>query len=115
MKTQLDLEAIREKLENQRDLLVEQISVEKLKLTPQTSQNPDRSALAMEYASHELDLALYERDHSTLAQVNAALKRINKGTYGLCEKCGDPINPERLEVLPYATLCIRCQMKQEMN
>jgi DnaK suppressor protein len=115
MKTQLDLEAIREKLEKQRDLLVEQISAEEAQLTPQTMQNPDRSSLAMEYASHERDLALYENDHYKLSQVDAALERISEGTYGICENCGNPINPERLEVLPYATLCIKCQMKQEMN
>lgn len=115
MKTQLDLETIREKLEKQRHLLLEQISAEKSKLTSKAAQNPDRSSLAMEYASHELDLALYEKDHYKLSQVNAALTRINEGTYGICERCGDPINPERLEVLPYATLCIGCQMKREAN
>ncbi|HLF89655.1 MAG TPA: TraR/DksA C4-type zinc finger protein [Anaerolineales bacterium] len=115
MNTQLDLEAIRVKLEEQRHSLVEQISAEKSKLTPQAAQNPDRSSLAMEYASHELDLALYEKNHYQLSQVNAALKRINEGTYGICERCGNLINPERLEILPYATLCIGCQMKQEVN
>ena len=39
--------------------------------------------------------------------------RIDEGTFGLCERCGKPIDPERLEALPYATLCIDDKRKQE--
>lgn len=43
-----------------------------------------------------------------LKQVNQALKRIADGDYGYCEKCGKLINPERLNILPYAIYCINC-------
>jgi len=41
-------------------------------------------------------------------QIQAALKRISEGTYGICAHCGENINPKRLEALPTATRCISC-------
>ena len=43
-----------------------------------------------------------------LEQVNQALERLNAGEYGNCVECGEPIGETRLQVLPYATLCIQC-------
>lgn len=114
MKDTLDLNAIRKDLEEQHRHLSEQLGDEAPNLVP-PSQNPDRSSLAMEYATHERDLALYEKNHYLLDQINAAIKRLDAGTYGICENCGKPIHNARLEALPYATLCIGCQMKQEVN
>ena len=42
-------------------------------------------------------------------QIEAALARLDEGTYGICERCGKPINPERLEAFPYVAYCIECQ------
>jgi DnaK suppressor protein len=44
-----------------------------------------------------------------LAQVDAALQRMDEGTFGTCQRCGKPINPERLEAFPYVAYCIDCQ------
>lgn len=44
-----------------------------------------------------------------LAQVNAALGRMEDGGYGICQRCGKPINEERLEAFPYVAFCIECQ------
>jgi DnaK suppressor protein len=48
-----------------------------------------------------------------LRQVEHALHRALAGTYGLCEDCGQQIPPRRLEVVPAATLCVRCQSRHE--
>lgn len=56
-------------------------------------------------------LALVERLRGQLAEVDHALARIESGEYGICERCGDPISPERLEALPYSTLCVRCKQR----
>ncbi len=48
-----------------------------------------------------------------LAQVKSARERLAGGTYGICMDCGRPIPAERLEALPYATLCVTCQSKRE--
>ena len=50
-----------------------------------------------------------------LDDVNRALERIEAGTYGRCEECGEPINPERLEARPAAIYCIRHQRERERN
>jgi len=48
-----------------------------------------------------------------LKNINLALEKIKKGTYGICEKCGQKISSERLKVLPEARFCIKCQTKNE--
>jgi len=48
-----------------------------------------------------------------LGQVDHALARLAAGAYGICENCGQPINPERLDARAYATLCITCQQQQD--
>lgn len=44
-----------------------------------------------------------------LNQINEALERMENGTFGICQRCGKPINPERLEAFPYVAYCIDCQ------
>jgi RNA polymerase-binding protein DksA len=61
----------------------------------------------------ELDYTLEENSEHVLSAIDAALVRIDEGTYGTCMTCGDPIAPERLEARPWATLCIDCQRKRE--
>ncbi len=48
---------------------------------------------------------------TNLRDVERALTKMDLGTYGLCERCGEPIAPERLEALPWALLCISCKLK----
>ena len=59
------------------------------------------------------NLALQRGLGDTLEKVRAALQRFEDGTYGTCQRCGKPIDLARLEALPYATLCIRCQHRSE--
>src|SRR5918996_6053315 len=57
-------------------------------------------------------LAVIERLRENLQDVDVALGKIKKGTFGVCERCGQPINPERLEAIPYARLCVKCKQKE---
>lgn len=61
----------------------------------------------------EKTIALGRHLHSLLEAAEHALERLDAGAYGICEDCGRPINPERLEALPHATLCIQCKSKRE--
>jgi DnaK suppressor protein len=61
---------------------------------------------ATETYMRELDGGLEVNADHLLAEIEAALARIDEGTYGLCEACGRPIGEERLGAVPYATLCI---------
>jgi DnaK suppressor protein len=56
----------------------------------------------------ELQLALRESLQQKLRSIEAALQKLDGGAYGVCERCGRPISPERLAVLPHTTLCIDC-------
>ncbi len=68
---------------------------------------------ASELFLRERNLAVGSDLQSELDDVEQALTRIAAGTYGKCEVCGDPINPERLEARPSATYCIRHQRERE--
>jgi DnaK suppressor protein len=56
----------------------------------------------------EIDRALDDNAEHILQEVDAALKRIDDGSYGVCAECGKPISEGRLEARPYAVLCIEC-------
>src|SRR5689334_5371074 len=66
-------------------------------------------------ATFDREMASTLEDNSThvLSEIDAALARIENGTFGTCERCGQPIGAERLEALPWATLCIEDKRKQE--
>jgi len=68
---------------------------------------------ATETYDRELDYTLEENSEHVLAEIDAALRRIDDGTYGQCTNCGRQIPEERLEARPYATLCIDCQRRRE--
>ena len=61
----------------------------------------------------DLELTVLHRDEHLLASIDAALLRIDDGSYGVCERCGSPISPDRLAALPYATKCIECKRLEE--
>ena len=57
-------------------------------------------------------LALIDRLRGQLREVERARRKIEDGTYGLCDRCGQPIGVQRLEALPYSTLCVSCKQKE---
>ncbi|MCE5198424.1 MAG: TraR/DksA C4-type zinc finger protein [Armatimonadota bacterium] len=59
------------------------------------------------------DFAIDENYKGILEQIEEALRKIEQGTYGKCDRCGKDIRPERLRAIPYATLCIDCQESLE--
>lgn len=61
----------------------------------------------------EHELALTYNARELLAQTERALTRIEAGTYGSCESCGEPIGKARLQVFPRATLCVSCKQREE--
>lgn len=56
----------------------------------------------------ELNLALRETLKDRARRIEDALRKMDEGHYGVCERCGEKIDPERLKVLPHTTLCIKC-------
>jgi RNA polymerase-binding protein DksA len=61
----------------------------------------------------EMDYTLEDNSENVLIAIDAALGRLDEGTYGVCQRCGRQIAPERLEARPWASLCIDCQREVE--
>jgi DnaK suppressor protein len=57
----------------------------------------------------ELDLVLSAQARAAIAEIDRALDKLDAGTYGLCEQCGEPIPEARLQALPHAALCVACK------
>ena len=64
---------------------------------------------ATEMVDREVDQSLEENAEQIGYEIDRALAKIDAGTYGLCEQCGQPIVRARLEALPYAALCVACK------
>lgn len=65
--------------------------------------------LGTETFEAEKNFSFRTNDKFVIAEVNEALRKIDNGTYGLCENCGKEIAEERLDIIPYARLCISCE------
>ena len=74
-----------------------------------------REEEATEALELEKRLVLEKRINEQLADVEHALNKFEEGTYGLCDSCGQQIDPARLEALPHARLCMNCKAQQAKN
>ena len=64
-------------------------------------------------AEREKTLALIQTLERKVESIDYAMHTAEKGTYGICEVCGQPIDPERLAIMPHTTLCFKCKTQQE--
>ena len=92
---------------NERDRLKAEIAVGIV--APDAMTYGSQAAAASQVFEQQRDLALRDRNQQQLAAIDAALARLDDGTYGRCVRCGRPIAPERLDALPWAAHCIDCQ------
>ncbi len=76
---------------------------------PEAMTYGSQAAAASQVFEQQRDLALQEHSRAAVAAIDAALARLDAGTFGSCTSCGRPIGAERLEALPAAALCIDCQ------
>ncbi len=80
-----------------------------------TGHEDDLSDLASGALEKERELAEAETLRDNLGMIELALERIEAGTFGTCAMCTDDIDPARLEAIPYALYCFKCQSKLEMG
>lgn len=100
------------KLEELRDQLNAAIRKKKEEAVPEAEVG-DEGDVAMRSLSRDLVFEVTDNEHRLLEEVEAALRRIEKGTYGLCEANGEKIAVARLKAIPYARYCINCQGRFE--
>lgn len=91
---------LEEELEHLRENMQQEVDIEPDEGDPVFFEREKSAAL----------MAVLER---RLQDVQQALRSLEKGEYGICQRCGNPIEPERLEVKPDATLCLSCQREVE--
>lgn len=73
----------------------------------------DQADVGAKAYEREHELALTHNTRELLAQTERALARIEEGTYGTCESCGEPIGKARLQAFPRAVLCVTCKQREE--
>lgn len=107
-------EEIRRDLEKQRTtLLAEAGIIIGGGLNPDKLNFPDIADQASAEADKNFTIRLREREQKLLKKIDQAIDRIVKGTFGICESCGDEISYQRLKARPVTTYCIECKTKQE--
>lgn len=82
-------------------------------MTLEADDLPDEMDLASTEYLHSFTFRLRGREKSFLEKIDKALLRIEDGSFGICEQCGEPISIKRLEARLETTLCIRCKEDQE--
>jgi len=106
-------EYFRRKLENWKEDILRE-SRETLENLQEESQNhPDMADRASSESDRALELRTRDRQRKLISKIDAALKRIEDGTYGYCEETGDPIGIARLDARPIATLSLEAQEMHE--
>jgi DnaK suppressor protein len=73
----------------------------------------DQADVGAKTFEREHEIALTHNSRELLAQNERAIARIEAGTYGTCESCGEPIGKARLQAFPRATLCVSCKQREE--
>ena len=74
---------------------------------------PDPTDRASHEANRNFELRIRDREHKLIKKIKKALERIENGTFGCCESCGEDISDERIKARPVTTQCIECKTKEE--
>jgi DnaK suppressor protein len=82
-------------------------------MTDEQENFPDPNDRASLESDRNFELRIRDRERKLIAKMQEALKRIDDGTFGLCDSCGGPISEKRLQARPVTTLCIDCKTKEE--
>ena len=100
----------RDKLMVRREGLVGQVQAAEAYTRERDAEaTQDPADMAANAYTKELLVSMSANDRQLLESIDAALERIEKGKYGKCVNCGQPIQEKRLEAVPWARLCLRCQ------
>ena len=82
-------------------------------MNDQDDHFPDPTDRASVESDRSFELRIRDRERKLIQKIRKALERIEDGSYGICEECGEDIGEKRLEARPVTTLCIECKSRQE--
>lgn len=116
--TEAELAEVRKELESEIAELRAEISKSESEIAERMGDavadaGDDQADAGAKTFQREHELALTHNARELLAQNERALARIESGTYGVCESCGEPIGKARLQAFPRATLCVACKQREE--
>jgi RNA polymerase-binding transcription factor len=119
--TEKELQELKERLlEERRDLQAQFDELEESSFSANQSDLTGEMGFDEEYADagtatfeRERDLSLVNNIRDLQERIDKALTKIDEGTYGLCDRCGKPIEKARLKALPYANLCLKDKQAEE--
>jgi DnaK suppressor protein len=106
-------EYFRQKLHRWRDDILRESRETLQHLQTENENHPDFADRASSETDRAIELRARDRQRKLIAKIDAALSRLEEGTYGFCEETGEPISIRRLEARPIATLSIEAQERHE--
>jgi DnaK suppressor protein len=108
-----DLNSFKKHLENRLQELLNQADDTVSGMTTANENFPDPTDRASLEADRNFLLRIRDRESKLIKKIKQALERIENGTYGICESCGEEISVKRLKARPVTTQCIECKAKEE--
>lgn len=116
--TDAELAAVRAELEAEMAELREEIATAESQIAERMGDasegaGDDQADAGAKTFEREQEMAVTYNARDLLAQNERAIGRIDQGTYGACESCGQAIGKARLQAFPRATLCVRCKQREE--
>lgn len=84
-------------------------------MTDHNDNYPDPTDRASAESDRSFELRIRDRERKLLNKIKEAIERIENGSYGICDDCGDEIAVERLDARPVTTYCIDCKTRQEQE
>ena len=113
MLTKENQEYFRALLNERLNSLLEEATKTVVGMTDHGETFPDPTDRATLESERNFTLRIRDRERRLISKIKEALARIEQGTFGICEECGEDISDERLKARPVTTLCINCKKKQE--
>ncbi|MDF1526835.1 MAG: RNA polymerase-binding protein DksA [bacterium] len=108
-----ELKIITEKLKAWKEELVQEATRTVDGMTSEKTQFADPTDRASMETDRNFLLRIRDRERKLISKIDKAIERVEDGTFGLCDECGEGIEFKRLEVRPVATLCVECKTRQE--
>jgi DnaK suppressor protein len=108
-----DLDYFKNLLTDQLEELLDHADSTVSGMTSQKENFPDPTDRASLEADRNFMLRIRDREHKLIKKIKKTLGRIENGTFGICESCGEEIGIERLKARPVTTQCIECKTKEE--
>ena len=118
--TEKQLAGVRQELQDEANGLRQDISAAESEIAARLGDavgdaGDDSADAGAKTFQREHELALTQTARELLAQTERVLSKIEDGTYGICESCGEPIGKARLQAFPRATLCVACKQREERH